>query len=414
MIKKKTGIRKRFRRLFSDSRQQLPGNGFIRLTPERPAIGRVLISYATNVYLDLLQGKDIDRTHISAWQNCQISSTFLDLGFEVDIFHFEDHEFTPDGEYDVALDIASNLGRIADNQAAPLVKILYPAFAHWTEHNTRSYIRHRALANRRGVSIPPKRLVTPNDSVERANHIMCKGGNFGRMTYAYSGTKLTPVIQIRPAAIDQFIKRNVCECKRNFVWIGGSSAVHKGLDLLLEAFADMPDMNLTVIGNVPSERLFAQTYKTELFGTPNIRAVGWVDTMSPEFHQIVSNSLAIVAPSATELSCGSVIAGMMSGLIPVTTEGTDIDVSEIGISIKTDTVNEVREAVLAIANETDTALQDMSRASWEASQSRYGRAKFLNSFRQAICGALNLEPVSDWQTTDSELKIPANIQIVRR
>lgn len=413
MIKKKTGIRRRLGRLFNKPRKTLPDDGLVRLTPEGPMIGRVLMSYATNVYSDLLQGKNIDRTHVSAWQNFQISRTFLDLGFEVDIFHFEDHEFVPDSAYDVALDIASNLGRIADSQAASLAKILYPTFAHWTEHNCRSYIRHRALAKRRGISIPPKRLVTPNDSVEWADHILCKGGDFGRGTYDFSGVEVTPVTQMRPAALNEFVKRNVSECKRSFVWIGGSSAVHKGLDLVLEAFADMPELNLTVIGNVPSERLFAKTYKKELFDTPNIRVAGWIDTMSSDFREIVSNSVAIIAPSATELGCGSVIAGMMSGLIPITTEATDIDVSEIGISINEDTVTGVSEAVLAIANESDAVLEELSRAAWEAGQSRYGRTKFLNSFRQAICDALSLESAREWKVKDDQLRIPENIRIIR-
>ena len=137
----------------------------IRLTPDKPVVGRVLMSYGTRVYHDLRQGKELDRSHISAWQNYSISKKFLELGFEVDVFDFEDDQFRPARSYDIVFDIISNIGRIEDAQQAPLKKILFPMFSHWTEHNARSYLRHRALAERRGVAIAPKRLVTPNDSV---------------------------------------------------------------------------------------------------------------------------------------------------------------------------------------------------------------------------------------------------------
>jgi hypothetical protein len=46
--------------------------------------------------------------------------------------------------------------------------------------------------------------------------------------------------------------------------------VHKGLDLVLEAFARMPECQLTIVGPVRNEPEFVNVYRKELFHTPNI------------------------------------------------------------------------------------------------------------------------------------------------
>jgi glycosyltransferase involved in cell wall biosynthesis len=404
-------IQKQFRRIFSGNRPNAGEPGPVRLTPDAPTTGRVLMSYSTRVYHDLLAGKGFDRTHISAWQNLQIARIFLDLGFEIEVFHFEDENYLPKGSFDVVVDIVSNLGRLGDALDPGTIKILYPMFAHWTIHNLNSYARHRALAERRGVAIPPKRLLSPNSSVECADFIFCKGGQFGRSTYNYSDNSLIPVAQIHPHAINEFIDRDFGDCGRNFIWIGGSSAVHKGLDLVLEAFASLPDLNITVLGRVAEERRFAEVYRKELFELPNVRIAGWVDTLSDDFRSIVSNASGIVAPSATELSCGSVIAGMMNGLIPITTVTTDIDVAGIGRSIEDGTVQAVHDAVVEVADMSPASLRDLSHAARDASQELYGGEKFIRTFRIAVCNALDLSPPDHWETDEGELRIP-NIKTV--
>jgi glycosyltransferase involved in cell wall biosynthesis len=398
-------FRRQLRSMIGSSQPSKGEPGPVRLVPEGPKTGRVLMSYSTRVYHDLRAGKNLDRTHISAWQNFHIARIFLDLGFEIEVFHFEDHDYLPKGSFDVFVDIVANLGRLSDSLGPGVVKILYPMFAHWTVHNLNSYARHRALAERRGVAIPPKRLLAPNDSVERADHIFCKGGRFGRRTYAYSNNTLIPIAQIHPHAINEFIDRDFGTCGRNFIWIGGSSAVHKGLDLVLEAFADLPDLNLTVLGRVAEEKQFAEVYRKELFELPNIKLAGWVDTLSDDFRTLVSNAAAIVAPSATELSCGSVIAGMMNGLIPVTTETADIEVAGIGIPIETGTVRSVSDAVAEVAAMSPVALRELSLAAREASQERYGGDKFIRTFRAAVCNALGLSPPGHWETDDGMRQI---------
>jgi glycosyltransferase involved in cell wall biosynthesis len=365
-----------------------------------------LLSYATNVYERLLRGEPFNRKHISSWHNFQISRTFLDLGFQVDVISFEDFSTVPNANYDVMVDIVSNIGRLADKVGSDCIKILHPMFAHWTVHNFRNYARHTALAQRRGVALKPRRLIQPNDSVEHANYITCRGGAFSRESYEYGSTPILQLPQLTPAAIDDFLDRDMDRCRNRFIWLGGNGVVHKGLDLLLEAFADLPDCHLTVCGNVSIEKQFVSIYQKELYGLPNIEVIEWIDTLSDRFRKIATESVAVIVPSASELSCGSVIAGMMTGLIPVTTPSSDIDVKDIGFSIKDDSVAAISSAVCAVRDHSTAGLEDMSRASWEAAHQRFGREKFLQAYRETICGILNLRQPDEWEQSVGEIRVP--------
>ena len=182
--------------------------------------------------------------------------TFLDLGFEVDVIHYLNEEFLPQRRYDVMVDVMVNLGRLADHLDPSCKKFLHPHGAHWTVNNARTYARHAAMAQRRGVSIFPERAFVPNKSVERADYITCRGGEWGRRTFAFSQTQVWAVPQVTPDAIDDFIERDISRCRGRFVFLGGRGMVHKGLDLLLEAFAEMPECHLTVCADVVREPHF--------------------------------------------------------------------------------------------------------------------------------------------------------------
>ena len=69
--------------------------------------------------------------------------------------------------------------------------------------------------------------------------------------------------------------------------------MHKGLDLVLEAFAGMPDHHLYVCGPLQQEKDFVKAFYTELYETPNIHAVGWVDLEGPEFLEIVNKCVGL-------------------------------------------------------------------------------------------------------------------------
>ena len=63
--------------------------------------------------------------------------------------------------------------------------------------------------------------------------------------------------------------------------------ISKAPHLALEAFADMPEYHLTVCAPIDREQDFSCAYHRELFQTPTIQTVGWVDISSGKFEEKV-------------------------------------------------------------------------------------------------------------------------------
>ena len=135
-------------------------------------------------------------------------------------------------------------------------------------------------------------------------------------------------------------------CRRHFLWLGSHGFVHKGLDLVLEAFAAMPEYHLTVCGPTKGEvekefekvlyveKDFEKTFYKELYQTSNIRTVGWVDVASPEFMQIANDCIGLINPSCSEGEGGAVVGCMHAGLIPIVSYESGVDIDAFGFLLR--------------------------------------------------------------------------------
>jgi hypothetical protein len=377
-----------------------------RLRPEGKVRGRMLLSLATRVYERTLRGEPLDANHIAPWQNVNIARTFLDLGFIVDVMNWNDHEVQPDGAYDVLIDVTANIERLAGLVGDNCTKILHPMFAHCVVHNANIYTRYAGLLRRRGVVLPPLRLLPTTASAEIADHIILRGGPFVSKTYSHVPAQIHYIPQMHPFGIDEFLNRDMEACRRRFVWLGGRGCIHKGLDLTLEAFRDLPDCELYVCGQISNEPEFESLYRSELYDLPNIHTIGWIDTMSPRWKEIISRCAAIILPSTSELSCGSVICCMISGLIPVASDETDIDLSDIGIRIRDASVEGVKEAICALRDRQPSELTSLSRAAYDAAHDRFGRKRFLDAYRSTVSQILGIEPCKPWTPWNAKPSLP--------
>ena len=115
----------------------------------------------------------------------------------------------------------------------------------------------------------------------------------------------------------------------------------------------------------------------------------------------------MIIPSASELGCGSAIAGMMNGLIPVVTPSTDVDVKDIGFSHYQRVRRGDQGGCRSVNAQPDATLLEMSRGAWEAVNVRYGRERFLRAYRDAVCRALGTARSPRWEESPvAPLRIP--------
>src|SRR4030042_6113406 len=222
-------------------------------------------------------------SHSLYWESYQMAKAFLDRGYNVDIIHWLNDRFVPKKEYAFFIDIYLNLERIGPMLKKDCVKVLHLPRAHWIFQNKAEYERLFALKKRRGVALKPRRQMEPSWAIEYADFITILGNNFTISTY---NDVRKPIIAIPVSTVATYPfpeDKNYELCRKTYLWFGSRGLVHKGLDLVLDSFVEMPDYHLYVCGPIEDEKDFEKTYYKELYQTPNIHTPGWVDVPSPIF-----------------------------------------------------------------------------------------------------------------------------------
>lgn len=373
--------------VFSSAREI---NGYDRrvvtLKPAKPSRGNVLLCYDNLAFLAPRQELN---DHTRRWEARQIAQTFVDLGYEVDVIGENNVYFLPAKHYSIFVGNRINFDRIAVSLNPDCLKILHIDTAHWLFHNTAEHRRLLQLQERRGFTLLTRRSMQPNMAIEHADCATILGNEFTIGTYSYANKPMYRVpisaMLLYPWPEDKDFEGS----RRNFLWLGSDGFVHKGLDLVLEAFCDMPDCHLTVCGPLDMEKDFQSAYRRELYQTPNIHTFGWVDVASQSFLKIAQKCIGLVYPSCSEGGGGSVIGCMHAGLIPIVSREASVDIDRaFGWVLKDSSIAEMKHAVQAISRLPAADLRIMAHAAWNFARANHTRERFDEVFRNTISGIL--------------------------
>lgn len=372
--------------LFSYSPSQIVRLGLFRLNgrvvhlaPRGTPKGYVLISYTTVPFT--LLSDDQFSGHTNYWESCEMTRAFLERGYAVDVIDKNNTTFTPKKLYTYFIDIEANLERLSPLLNPDCVKIFHATGAYWEFQNNAEAERINDVAERRGIHVAPRRI-SKQYSINSADMILSLCGTFPESTYAFLNKPIYH-IPLSTTHIYPAPQKDWDAVKKNFIWFGGAGAVHKGLDLVLEAFAAMPEYSLTVCGKF-NEQDFLDAYKKELFETTNIKSVGRIDPGSELFEKIRNESIGIVFPSCSEGCASSVVICMHAGLIPVVSRESGIETGNFGITLEENSIESIKEAVRKIASEPAPELENRSLEAWKAANANHTRERFAKAFRGFI------------------------------
>lgn len=361
----------------------------VRLPVRAPqSRGKVVLSYLTAPFLKK-SGVAGPRGHTN-WQECRVmAESWREAGFAVEAVRAEDACFAPPRDAFALIDIHSNLERWRDHPAP--VKILHATGAHWLTQNRAELERLEALRDRRGAILIPRRTVAPSRGAECATLITYLGNEFTAESFQFAQK---PLRRIPLSSAYEFSfpgQKDWESARRRFLWMGSFGMVHKGLDLVLEAFADNPDLHLTVCGRPEKETDFFEAYRKELTTLPNIHLAGWMDPASPGFEALRQTHGFCVYPSCSEGGGGSLIHGMHAGLVPVATREASVDFGNAGILIPQGTVPEITRIIREAAALTAGELKHRAEQTWQMVRQNHTlemfRSRYSNLVRE-ICARL--------------------------
>ncbi|WP_250124078.1 glycosyltransferase [Chroococcidiopsis sp. CCMEE 29] len=353
--------------------------------PEQPSRGNVLISYVLEPFFCLERGQPIPNYHTQHWECMQMVKTFLDLGYCVDVISLFNDLFVPKKDYSIFIDVRWNLERLAPLLNKDCVRIVHIDTAHYLFHNAAECNRLLALQQRRRVTLIPRRLDMPHLAIEHAHCATTLGNEFTINTHKYANKPIYRIPISAPEVYPWSEDKDFEACRKRFLWFGSGGLVHKGLDLVLEAFAEMPDYDLTICGPITKEKDFEQAFYQELYQTLNIHTIGWIDVNSPKFLEITNSCIGIIYPSCSEGGGGCVITCMHAGLIPIVSYEASVDVhDDFGVILKECSIEEIKNTLRRISSCSGQELKGMARKSWEFARANHTKEKFAQEYRNVV------------------------------
>jgi len=346
--------------------------------------GRVLLSYIIDGVMARSEA-DLPYSHPHFWETWAMARVFQEEGYAVDVIHWTRRGPLPRLDYDIYVDVRRNFDRYAAALPPACLKIAHMDTAHYRVHNGNQAERLKALQRRRGVLLAPFKQVEENSAAERADLITILGNAFTAQSFASAGT---PVHRIRlsNAFLYPFPEtKDFAHVRHRFLWMGSEGFVHKGLDLVLEAFGQLPQHELVVCGPLESEPEFVKAFSDLLFDTPNIRFEGWVDVSGTRFRALADSCLGFVYPSCSEGGGGCVITAMHAGLIPVVSREASVDVdADSGVLLPASSVEEIIAAVRQLSGMHPDLLARMARAAWKRARNNHSREQFMREYRAFV------------------------------
>lgn len=348
----------------------------VHLKPKGITHGNVLLSYTTLPFLN--PNPDVLKGHTNRWECRYIAESFVRRGYAVDIIDIHNRSFIPKKPYAYCIDAEENLGRLAPLLHKDCVKIFYVNMQHWQANNTAEQTRLNDFEKRTGIKPEPERTVRPNESAEKADVLLLLGNAVTERTYAHIKKPLYRLPISTAFTYPPPEQKDSEQARKSFVWLGGGGPIHKGVDLLIEAFSEMPEYTLHLCGKYMNESI-ELAYKNEL-RLPNIKSHGVMDLGSDAFAAIVENSVAVLSASCAEGQSGATVTGMHAGLIPVISKETGIDTEDFGITLETTAIQTIQDAVRSMANESASYLRERAIKTWEYARAHHTRETFAAAF----------------------------------
>ncbi|MEH2347695.1 MAG: glycosyltransferase [Nostoc sp.] len=355
----------------------------VSLKPKQPSKGNLLLSYRIEPFL-LKAGQAMPNDHTWYWEVWQIAQTFLDLGYNVDVIQFHNDKFVPQKHYAFFIDIRHRMEALAPKLNKDCIKIFHVDIANMVFRNAAECNRLLEVQQRKGVTLKPQRFEVPNLGIEYADCAIVLGNDFTTDTFKYANKPMYRIPISSPVVYPYPDKKDFEAVRKRFLWFGGSALVLKGLDLVLDAFAQMPEYHLTVCGPVSNDKEFEQAFYKELYETPNIHTYGWIDVSSPDFIEVTNSCLGLVYPSVSEGQSGAVISCLQAGLIPILSYESGVDVHDFGVIFDNLSLEEIKAKVISISNLPEEKLRLMSRQAWEYARANHTKEKFAQVYRNVV------------------------------
>ncbi len=342
---------------------------------------KVLVSYITSPF----KNKTTTLSHTNIREVQVIADVMDELDFDIDLIDFNIKLELDFSKYDLIFGFGETFENSFYDSHFNGKRIYYATGAYVNFQNSAEINRVLEFNRVKYVKLLPKRIVpwTWSISTAMSDALIIIGNTWTESTYKpYCNN---PVYRIN--ATGSFIKgldfpnRNINDSRKSFLWFGSTGLIHKGLDVCLDFFSKHTYLQLHICG--PNEVDFFSIYEKELL-LENIHYHGFVDIESEIFQQISNQCLFTIMPSCSEGQSTALLTSMCTGLIPIATKQTGIDIDIYGFLLEDISTNAIFKIVSKIGKICDDELLKMSSFTFNDIRQKHTLESFKESFRELI------------------------------
>lgn len=348
---------------------------------------RALLCYLTAPVIADMNGEPISR-----FSNSGIALSWVqvlnEMGYVVDVIEWNNTTFTPDVRYDLAIFHGGhNFEHISKHLKGSPHIIHFLTGSYWKFNNDQEDMRRADFKKRHGIETPRDRYISVSEDPvnEAADGIIVLGDPSMKATYPSSYKQ---IVTINNASFpdDHFdqVQKEYEAAKNNFLFFAGGGNIHKGLDLLIDAFQGLEEH--LYIMTVLDEAVMMALQKE--LKAPNIHLIGEVPMRTPSFYEIVDQCAFVIAPSCSEGQAGAVVECMNQGLIPVVSKETRLDAHEYGVVLKSNTIPEIQKVVHELSSLPAEDVETKAARTRHIAQTEHSPESFRRELRNAIAQIL--------------------------
>lgn len=355
-------------------------------------IGRVLVYNKTEEFF--LRGMFQDFSHTNNWESYEIAKVLNRLGYIVDVIDrtatLEDVDKIKD-EYDLFLGLGTGdsgqyFADIAE-RVPSAVRVLYAMGPEPDLSNAITKARHNYFRSRHpDIPVVDRRLIHNVDTrrlYRSVDAIITIGNEFSVGSYHHLGKDVYKIYLSSYPELSLDENDIVKKDQKKFLYFGGNGNITKGLDLVLEAFVQRPDLEL-YIGAPTTEQDFNVFADPIIQQSSHIHRLGFIDVTSKAYHDLTALCGYVIMPSSSEGCATSVTTCMRRGLIPVVTLESGIEqVSQYGFLIQEGTVESVSRTIDTVSSITPQDFVQRIHTTYEQSH-KYTQQNFTTSLTAAL------------------------------
>lgn len=236
------------------------------------------------------------------------------------------------------------------------------------------YERHhiKASVNRSG-------LFFNDEDIDNADYIVMIGKNGDEKLLTSKKVFLISPTGLKSDGYD-LKNKDFNKAKKHFLWMGSRGAVLKGLDILYDAFSEMPDLVLHVAGLDSVDRRMLSKIKPS-----NVIDHGYLQIGSESANKVFNECAFFLFPSCTEGVSTSTLTAMNFGLIPLITRETSVETNGIDY-LKSFHVNDIVEEVEKWSEADSSTLSKQAELVRGFAKDRYS----LNRYSQTMSHILQI------------------------